>query len=249
MVVDDVQVAKPSKPRLARWIGGILAGIALTLLIIGLTLWGLAGWSVYQISSMFRHGQSHVVVDQPTVVRQVRALQRIETVSYSLDKILSGERENPIFPQFLAGDRLLLVAHGEVIAGVDLSKLRPTDVEVHGQSVSIRLPAAEILTASLDNAKTRVYSRDTGLFSTPDPNLEGEVREEAVRQLRTAALDDGILKTAAANADQTLDHLLASLGFSHIDIRDSQNHIRYSRHIICDCILNSCRVPILICDC
>lgn len=220
MVVADVQVAEPAKPRLVRWIGGILAGITLTLLVIGLTLWSLAGWSVYQIAGMLRGGQAHVVVDQPTVVRQVRALQRIETVSYSLDKILSGERENPILPQFLAGDRLLLVAHGEVIAGVDLSKLQAADVQVHGQGVSIRLPAAEILTISLDNAKTRVYSRDTGLFSTPDPNLEGEVREEAVRQLRTAAVDDGILKTATANADQTLNRLLASLGFSHIEIRD-----------------------------
>ncbi len=220
MAVADLQVAVPAKPSAVRWVVGILTGIALTLLIIGLTLWGLAGWSVYQLAGMFRGGSAHVVVDQPTVVRQVRALQRIETVSYSLDKILSGERENPILPQFLAGDRLLLVAHGEVIAGIDLSKVRPGDVQVHGRSVSIRLPAGEIFTATLDNAKTRVYSRDTGLFSTPDPNLEGEVREEAVQQLRTAALDDGILKTAAINAHQPLSSLLASLGFSNIEIRE-----------------------------
>ena len=50
------------------------------------------------------------------------------------------------------------------------------------------------ITTSLDNAKTRVYSRDTGLFSSPDPNLEGEVRAEAERQMQQAALDDGILK-------------------------------------------------------
>jgi hypothetical protein len=219
MAVTDVQIADSTKPRAVRWIAGILAGIAVTLLVIGLTLWGLAGWSVYELAGMFRGGQAHLSVDQPTVVRQVRALQRIETVSYSLDKILSGERENPILPQFLAGDRLLLVAHGEVIAGVDLSKLQPGDVEVHGRSVSIRLPAAEILTTTLDNAETRVYSRDTGLFSSPDPNLEGEVREEAVRQLRAAALDDGILKTAAINAHQPLNSLLAGLGFSDIEIQ------------------------------
>lgn len=219
MAVTDVQVAQPVKPRAIRWAGGVLAGIVLTLLVIGLTLWGLAGWSAYQLAGMFRGGPAHVAVDQPTVVREVQALQRIETVSYSLDKILSGERQNPIFPQFLAGDRLLLVAHGEVIAGVDLSKLQPSDVQVHGRSVSIHLPAAEILIASLDNARTRVYSRDTGLFSTPDPNLEGEVREEAVRQLRTAALDDGILKSAASNAHQPLNDLLANLGFTNIEIR------------------------------
>jgi len=219
MAVTDVQVAESAKPSFVRWIAGIFTGIVLTLLVAGLILWGLAGWRVYQLAGMFRGGQAHVTVDQPTVVRQVRALQRIETVSYSLDKILSGERENPIFPQFLAGDRLLLVAHGEVIAGIDLSKLQPGDVQVRGRRVSIRLPAAEILTTTLDNAKTRVYSRDTGLFSSPDPNLEGEVRQEAVRQLRAAALDDGILRTAAINAHQPLDALLANLGFSDIEIQ------------------------------
>lgn len=219
MAVTDVQLAEPVKPPTVRWLSGILTGIALTLLVVGLALWALAGWSVYQLAGMFRGSQTHISVDQPTVVRQVRALQRIETVAYSMDKILSGERENPILPQFLAGDRLLLVAYGEVIAGVDLSKLQPSDVEVRGGSVSICLPAAEIFTTSLDNAKTRVYSRDTGLFSTPDPNLEGEVRAEAESQLRSAALDDGILKTAQTNAGQTINSLLTSLGFTSVQIR------------------------------
>ena len=123
--------------------------------------------------------------------------------------------ENPILPKLLAGDRLLLVVHGEVIAGIDLSKLQPSDVVVSGRSVSIRLPQAD----RLDNAKTRVYSRDTGLFSTADPNLEGEVRQEAERQLQAAALQDGILKTADKNARQTLTSMLTGLGFGNVEIR------------------------------
>lgn len=220
MAVTEVHLAAPTRQRSSRWIYGILAGMALTLAVIGLTLWSLAGWSVYELAGMFRDGPAHVKVDQPTVIRQIRALERMETASYTLDKILSGERQNPILPGLLAGDRLLLVAHGEVIAGVDLAKLQPSDVVVHGRSVSIHLPAAEIFTASLDNTKTRVYSRDTGLFTPADPELESQVREAAVNQMRAAALDDGILKTAAANAQQTVRSLLTSLGFTNIDIRE-----------------------------
>jgi hypothetical protein len=176
------------------------------------------GFGLFQIGRMLRGGQFHMTVDQPTVVRQVRVLQRIETVSYTMDKIISGQRENPVLPQFLAGDRLLLLVHGEVIAGVDLEKLQPGDVVVHGRSVSIHLPQAEIFTTTLDNAKTRVYSRDTGLFSSPDPNLESEVREEAVRQLYDSASQDGIFKTAEANAGQTIRSMLTSLGFENIKI-------------------------------
>ena len=191
----------------------------LTLAVIGATLWAVTGFGAYELTRMFRGGQMHIGIDQPTVVRQVRSLERVETVSYSMDKILTGERENPILPQFLAGDRLLLIAHGEVIAGVDLSKLQPSDVQVRGGAVSVHLPAAEIFTTSLDNSKTRVYSRDTGIFSTPDPNLETEVRAEAETQLRAAAMDDGILKTAQSNAAQTVNRMLSGLGFTTVDVR------------------------------
>jgi hypothetical protein len=189
------------------------------LAIVGVTVWTLTGVGVYELAHMLGGGQTHIAVDQPTVIRQVRALQRLETVSYSTEKILTGERENSLLPQFLAGDRLLLIAHGEIVAGVDFSKLQPGDVQVRGRSVFIRLPATEIFTASLDNAKTRVYERDTGLFSTPDPNLESEVRTEAERQLRTAALDDGVLKTAESNAAQTVKTMLTGLGFTSVDLR------------------------------
>jgi Protein of unknown function (DUF4230) len=218
MAVTDLELARPAGTRSFSWVTGILAGVVLTLVALAAMLWAFTGLGLYEVGRALRGGKVHISVDQPTVVRQVRALQRMETVSYTMDKILSGERENPILPKFLAGDRLLLVAHGEVIAGLDLSKLQPSDVEVHGSSVSIRLPAAEIFTTRLDNAKTRVYSRDTGLFSTPDPNLEGEVREEAERQLQSSALEDGILKTAQTNARQTVTSVLATLGFEKVEL-------------------------------
>jgi Protein of unknown function (DUF4230) len=138
-------------------------------------------------------------------------------VNFSMDKIISGERDNPYLPKFLAGDRLLLVVHGDVIAGVDLSQLQNQDVAIHDKRISVRLPKSEILVTRIDNAKTRVYSRDTGLFSSPDPNLESEVRQEAERQLRDAALQDNILKTADDNARTTLSALLHSLGFSSVE--------------------------------
>ena len=168
---------------------------------------------------ILRGGPTRLNVDQPTVVRQIQKLQRLETVSYTMDKIISGEHENAFLPKFLAGDRLLLVVHGEVVAGINLASLGPGDVLIKGQTVSIHLPAAEVFSTRIDNARTRVYSRDTGLFSSPDPNLESEVREEAERQLQQAALQDGILKTAADNARTTIAGMLQGFGFREVDIR------------------------------
>ena len=211
----------PAPRRNPRFSGllGILLGIVLTIAAIGGAVWLSTGVGLWHLLGLFRSGQTSINVSQPTVVRQIQQLQRLETVTYTMDKIISGERDNPYLPKFLAGDRLLLVVHGQVIAGVDLAKVQPADVVVHGQSIVFHVPQAEIFSTLIDNSRTRVYSRDTGLFTSPDPNLESEVRAEAERQLQQAALQDGILKTADQNARSTLASMLKGFGFSQVEIQ------------------------------
>ena len=210
--------AQRNKPRFSGLLG-ILLGVLLTIGVIGGAVWLSTGVGLLHLLGLFRSGQTSINVSQPTVVRQIQQLQRLETVTYTMDKIISGERENPYLPKFLAGDRLLLVVHGQVIGGVDLAKVQPADVIVRGSSITFHVPQAEIFSTLIDNARTRVYSRDTGLFTSPDPNLESEVRAEAERQLQQAALQDGILKTADQNARSTLASMLKGFGFSQVEIQ------------------------------
>ena len=156
-------------------------------------------------------------ISQPTVVDRIQRLQRLETVVYTVDKLVSGAKENPLLPDFLAGDRLLMMVHGEVVAGIDFSNLKTNDVTVEGKQVHLHLPAAQVFSTRLDSAKTRVYSRQTGLLVSTDPDLETQVRQEAERQMQQAALADGILRTAQRNAASTITSLLQGLGFEKID--------------------------------
>jgi hypothetical protein len=200
-------------------------------LIIGIFLGvlsvGLIGWAMLSHGSgreLLSHVWSAVTgrtlsidVSQPTVVDRIQRLQRLETVVYTMDKVVTGAKENPIFPDFLAGDRLLMLVHGEVVAGIDFTDLKPGDVRVNGKQIRLHLPAAEVFRTRIDSAKTRVYSRQTGLLVPTDPNLETQVRQEAERQLQEAALADGILRTAQQNAVSTISSLLQGLGFEKID--------------------------------
>lgn len=208
------RVNRPSFP----WVKTFLFGFLLALFAVGLIIWLATGTGLLSLLRAYRAG-TLIHIDQPTVVRQIQQLQRLETVSFTMDKIISGEHASPYLPKFLVSDRLLLVVHGEVIGGVDLGKLQPNDVVVQGQSISLRLPQPQILVTRLDNSQTRVYSRDTGLFSSPDPNLESEVRQEAERQLQEAAMQGDILKTADGNARSTISSLLQGLGFKKVDFR------------------------------
>jgi len=219
LIEPEFRDTRARNSRASSWILGILLGAVLAVILVGAVMWLVTGVGLLHLMGVLRGGGTRINVDQPTVVHQIQQLQRLETVSYTMDKIISGEHENPYLPKFLVGDRLLLVVHGEVVAGINLAGLQPSDVQVRGQTVSIHLPAAEIFSTRIDNAKTKVYSRDTGLFSAPDPNLESEVREEAERQLQQAALQDGVLKTAADNARSAISGMLRGFGFHEVDIQ------------------------------
>jgi hypothetical protein len=205
-----------------------LVGLALILgIFLGVLSVGAIGWVMLSRGSgreLLSHVWSAVTgrtlsidVSQPTVVDRIQRLQRLETVVYTMDKLVTGAKENPIFPDFLAGDRLLMLVHGEVVAGIDFTDLKPGDVRVNGKQIQLHLPAAQVFRTRIDSAKTRVYSRQTGLLVPTDPNLETQVRQEAERQLEEAAMADGILGTAQQNAVSTISSLLQGLGFEKID--------------------------------
>lgn len=154
--------------------------------------------------------------DPVTIVREVRSLARLETIEYSVEKVITAESGQGPFG-FLFGDRLLLVAHGSVIAGVDLAQLEPQDVWLDDQGrVYMRLPQAEIFVATLDNETTYVYDRDTGLLTQGNVDLEAAARQAAEEEIEAAALEDGILEQARVNAENFLFRFLRSLEFEDI---------------------------------
>lgn len=197
---------------------GLILGVLLVASVGWLMLSQHAGRTALSRLLSFVSGRTLTIdVSQPTVVDRIQRLQRLETVVYTMDKVVTGAKENPLLPDFLTGDRLLMLVHGEVVAGIDFSNLKPDDVKVNGKQVLLHLPAAQVFTTRLDSAKTRVYSRQTGLLVSSDPNLETQVRQEAERQLQEAALADGILHTAQLNATSTISSLLQGLGFEKVE--------------------------------
>jgi hypothetical protein len=156
-----------------------------------------------------------VVPDPITIVHDVRSLARLETIQYSMEKVVTAEAGQGEL-SFLFGDRLLFVAHGTVIAGMDLSQLRPQDLWVEGEVLYVRLPPAQVFVATLNNEKSYVYDRDTGLLNKGDQNLETSARQAAEKAILEAALDDGILMQAHENAENYLDRLFRSMGYRDV---------------------------------
>ena len=157
-----------------------------------------------------------IYADPVTVIKQIQNLSRLETASYTIEKVITAESGVGEGLEFLVGDELLLVAQGEVIAGVDLSRIGDEDIDIVDSTVFITVPAAEIFVATLDNDETYVYDRRTGILTRQDVDLETLARREAEDVILEAALDDGILRLAQGNAETTLQSLLLGLGFEEV---------------------------------
>lgn len=158
------------------------------------------------------------------VILQIRALNRWETASFTVQQIIDNGTSGNVFQQFLFGNRILLIAQGTVIAGFDLANISNYSIHVSGKSISLYLPAPEILSASLDESQTRVYDRQKGLLVPSNNNLESVARVDAVNKIQQAACSEGILTTASVNAKKQLTTMIQTLGFTNITITIPPGH-------------------------
>jgi hypothetical protein len=157
----------------------------------------------------------------PAVITQVRELSRLEGVSYHVERVVDlKDEQRLLFGMMAADDAILLVASGDVVAGVDLGQLEPSDVTLgaDGRSVTLRLPRAEVFSARLDNARTYVHSRKTDLLAQRRESLETQARQAAEQTLRAAAEDAGILKRAEDSVARTVSSLVRALGFENVRV-------------------------------
>lgn len=184
--------------------------ISLTILIIVLII----GWTVvFKKTSGISINSSRAAV-----IKEIRNLQRIETASFTIEKIIDGGTGGNAFEQLLFGDKILLIAHGQVIAGFDLSQISDKDIVINNTSIRMSLPKPQILVATIDNTQTRVYDRTRGILNPGDKDLESKAREAAQNAISEAACKGDILKQASDNGRKQLTAFLSALGFTQVSI-------------------------------
>jgi hypothetical protein len=168
--------------------------------------------------SLFNRKGVNVNLSQAAVIKQIQDLNRLETAQFTIDKIIDAKTNGNVFEEILFGDKILLIAHGDVIAGFDLAKVKSQDIVVSGTELKIKLPAPEILVTSLDNQQTRVYDRTQGLLSKGQKDLETAVRQAAQTSITQAACEGKILDQASENGRKQLTALLSSTGFTKVEL-------------------------------
>lgn len=157
--------------------------------------------------------------DTSTIIRQVQTLSELVTVKYVVEKVeLVDAPPDSTLGQFVQGDnRVMLLAHGIVKAGIDLKQLGPGDVTISGKTIRLRLPPAHITDAYLDDSQTKVIDWKQGFLRSFDKDLEQTARQMAVDDIRRGARTDGILKEATDRAQWQLAVFFQKAGFEHVE--------------------------------
>jgi hypothetical protein len=190
--------------------------------VLTLVIFGAGIWLGLMVS---RRTADHFAVREEqtvAVVRQVQALSDLVTVKYVIEKVIILESPpQSTLGQFVQGNnRLLLLAHGTVKAGIDLKRLRQEDVQFVGNTIRIHLPLPQITDAYLDEHETKVIDWQKGFLRDYDKDLEQTARQNAVDDIRRAARIDGILDEAGNRARMELATFLGKAGYQHVEFVD-----------------------------
>lgn len=205
-------------------IGALIAAVfvGFLLLVLGILL-GLQGLKLVESLSPLNWFEEEEPRTESgdVVVEGVRGLDQLSTVQVTSSVPItreSGFIDN--VPEFLRGERVLLIAVGDVRAGIDLAEVGEDDVRVEDERVTLDLPEAEILSSGLDEERTQVYDRDQGLLDfNPDEDLETEARRQAVREIEDTARENGVLEDANDRAESGVRSFVQSLGFEEVEFK------------------------------
>lgn len=219
--------ANPNKPlsTAVKVVIGLIVIVLAVLLLMGYSLTRLIRHTFTPIQqandglatqvSQLLHPTPTIIPDPVTIIHEVRSLARLETIQYSVEKVITAEQNQGLFGP-LFGDKLLFVAHGYTIAGVDLAEMSSADLNLRDGILYVRLPKAEVFVATLNNDQSYVYDRTTGILTKGSPQLETAARQAAEEEILNAALNDGILKQAEMNAQVFLASWFKTMGYVNV---------------------------------
>ena len=163
---------------------------------------------------------------QTPVLQRIAKLNQFKAATGTFQVIVDVENDVEGLPSFLAGERTLLVATGEVEAEVDFTGLRSDAIVVDEAdgSVVITVPPPTLTSARIDNSKTRVYSRERGLlnrledFASDQPVDDQALYVEAEDRMEEAAAASDLSGLARPNTTDMLEAMLGSLGYDDVTV-------------------------------
>jgi len=224
--------ANSGKSRALAHLGNILrtlsvmttgGAIAIGFLVLA-GMWQTGNQFFGKLSGLFNTPQPAAKVDvRSMVVQQVRNASELTTAIFTMETVVPASRDRTIGGYVVGKTTLLYIAYGEVRAGVDLSDLKPEDVQLNGDTTILRLPPPQILDSKIDVSRSKVYDYDRGFLGLgPDaaPELQELAQRQTLDKVVASACANGILQSASDRAKMTVSQLLMTAGYQKLIVEN-----------------------------
>jgi hypothetical protein len=148
-------------------------------------------------------------------------LGKLASIEYTANTVVERERNRPGVGGVLLGrDRIVLLAAGRVMMGIDLDKIRPSDVQVSGDAITVTLPAIELLAVELLPSQSRIFDSQRSWLFSEYQGLELEAMEEARLKLREeAGGNTQMIRIAESQARLQVIEFLRKAGYQNVTVR------------------------------
>jgi hypothetical protein len=174
----------------------------------------------------FGFGSKTIDRSQPPLLVELTDLSEYHASSANFNVIIDLEKDTKYLPDFISGQRALMVAAGTVDATVDFSGLKDENISVSEdrKSVTITLPPPTLSEVTLDHDRTYVESRNRGLLDrvggafSGNPSDDQPLYQAAETKLTEAAQASELRSLAEQNTRSMLESLLTSLGFEEVTV-------------------------------
>jgi hypothetical protein len=193
------------------------------LAIIVIAYWLLSHFNILPSFSSIFKPKPVLIDDTPILVEEIKKISQLVTITLFDEVVVQQEKTNTkylnnpdaIIPlPYQSTGKLVLIGRGRVMAGTDFKKLGEKDCFIKGDSVSIQLPKAEILTTIMNPSDFETFS-ETGTWSPEDVTA---VKLNAREKLVSRAMQQDILGKAGIKSRQATERFLRLLGFTRINI-------------------------------
>lgn len=205
-----------------------IAMMSWIILLIGLAAIVFAIYSVQNITKE----EPIETITREGVVTQIQKLNRLETVAFSVDTVITSQRPGSWMKLWQDEQKGLFIARGRVEAGIDLSALTPEMVQVVQPEINvdevqeagantpvsvmpqinITIPPSEIFSVYLDDIE--IYDWQTGAFGMMqvDPKILQQAQSMAKKEVLERACRGDVMNMALENAQTQLQQLFSLTG-------------------------------------
>lgn len=155
---------------------------------------------------------TNTIITSGGVLRRIETTSILQTTIYRIDTVVRAKKEGSWFFNW-GGQNIILFVQGNVTAGVDLSELKTSDIQVSPEkrTITINLPPVKILNATLDK-----YTVETFEGEKPDDvdlTLLQEGLEAGKLKIREIACTDRILDHATTDSKKVFQDMMSLVNF------------------------------------